>query len=312
MNDLEDEDISTLEDKEDNLVGQKDIVVSATEVLAPDDPVYRLRLFYSFETFLATYRDQTLVHGNMVFVPTRYGRDLAQVMGPIQRNVNQKLSNVVRIERVASEADLARAQANKIQEQQAFTVCKQKIENRKLDMKLVSVHFLLEESKILFFFTSDKRVDFRELVKDLVSVFKMRIELRQIGIRDESRIIGGMGVCGRGYCCHVVSDQLKPVSIKMAKDQSLSLNSAKISGPCGRLLCCLAYEYTFYCEQCKLIPPESSVIYYDGTVWKIIESNMISGKVKIACEDGRVLQIPISSLQKRDGRWYVIGYISSV
>ncbi|WP_461248179.1 regulatory iron-sulfur-containing complex subunit RicT, partial [Treponema sp. R6D11] len=137
-----------------------------------------------------------------------------------------------------------------------FDICFKKIENHKLEMKLVLVHYLLEEPKILFFFTADNRVDFRELVKDLVSVFKMRIELRQIGVRDEARVLGGLGVCGRGYCCHCVSDKLKPVSIKMAKDQKLSLNSVKISGPCGRLMCCLFYEYSFYSEQQRALPQE--------------------------------------------------------
>jgi cell fate regulator YaaT (PSP1 superfamily) len=307
IDDLDDENIFELED---NLPEQDDIIVVVDpEALAPDEPVYRLRLFYSFETFLATYKGKTLAHGDMVFVPTRYGRDLAQVIGPVQQRTCTGFSNVVHIERIASEADLARAQINKTQEKQAFALCKQKIIERKLDMKLVSVHFLLEESKILFFFTSDKRVDFRELVKDLVSVFKMRIELRQIGIRDESRIVGGLGVCGRGYCCHSISDQLSPVSIKMAKDQNLSLNSAKISGPCGRLLCCLAYEYPFYCEQRKVMPQESSTVYYKGSLWTVLEINVISGTVKISCDDGRQLHIPIKSFQKHDERWYIVGNI---
>ena len=121
-------------------------------------------------------------------------------------------------------------------------------------MKLVSAHYLLEEPKVLFYFSAESRVDFRELVKDLVSVFKIRIELRQIGVRDEARVTGGCGVCGRVLCCHGVTDKLVPVSIKMAKDQNLSLNSMKISGPCGRLLCCLAYEYGFYRDARRELP----------------------------------------------------------
>ncbi|MDR2151078.1 MAG: hypothetical protein LBO67_09810 [Spirochaetaceae bacterium] len=305
--DLEDENIFELED---NLPEQDDsIVVADPEVLAPDQPVYRLRLFYSFETFLATYKGNALAHGDMVFVPTRYGRDLAQVIGLVQPRACSRFSNVVRIERLASEADLAHAETNKVQEKQAFTLCRQKIIERKLDMKLVSVHFLLEEAKILFFFTSDKRIDFRELVKDLVVVFKMRIELRQIGIRDESRIVGGLGICGRGYCCHSISDQLSPVSIKMAKDQNLSLNSAKISGPCGRLLCCLAYEYPFYCEQRCVMPQESTTVYYQGNPWTVLEINVILGTVKIAGDSGRQLHLPLKSFEKRDERWYIVGNI---
>ena len=173
-------------------------------------------------------------------------------------------------------------------------------------MKLVSVHYLLEEPKILFFFTAENRVDFRELVKDLVGVFKTRIELRQIGVRDESRVIGGLGVCGRGFCCHMVSDKLKPVSIKMAKDQNLSLNSMKISGPCGRLLCCLAYEHCFYGEQRRLLPPEGCRFSYDGSQWKVLESNVILRLVKISSEDGRQIHLPASAFEKNDGHWSIV------
>ena len=142
-------------------------------------------------------------------------------------------------------------------------------------MKLISVHFLIEEPKALFFFSSETRVDFRELVKDLVYVFKMRIELRQIGVRDESRITGGLGVCGRPYCCHAISDKLPPVSIKMAKEQNLSLNSMKISGQCGRLLCCLSYEYGWYAEARKKLPNEGLHLAYDGVNFKITDGATI-------------------------------------
>lgn len=218
----------------------------STEPLDPALPVYRLRLPYSHETFQAVFSSEQLAVGTMVIVPTRYGKDIAQIIGIIENKGNLTSGEVVRIDRIASPEDLEKTQQNAEKEKEAFSVCREKILAHRLDMKLVSVHYLLEESKILFFFTAESRVDFRELVKDLVAIFKTRIELRQIGVRDESRIVGGLGVCGRGYCCHTVSDKLKPVSIKMAKDQNLSLNSMKISGPCGRLLCCLAYEYTFY------------------------------------------------------------------
>jgi cell fate regulator YaaT (PSP1 superfamily) len=201
--------------------------------------------------------------------------------------------------------DLDNANYNRKQEKEAFRICKEKVQAHKLDMKLVSVHFLLEESKVLFFFTSENRVDFRELVKDLVGIFKTRIELRQIGVRDESRVVGGLGVCGRAYCCHAVSDKLKPVSIKMAKDQNLSLNSMKISGPCGRLLCCLAYEHNFYNEQRRLIPPEGCRVSYDETLWKVIEVNVVMGTVKLSAEDGRQITLPSAKFEKTDGKWQI-------
>jgi cell fate regulator YaaT (PSP1 superfamily) len=244
----------------------------------------------------------------MVLVPTRYGRDLAQIISRIERNNTSTALlpvEIARIERLAGPEDLDKARHNHEQEKEAFNICKEKIALHKLEMKLVSVHYLLDEPKILFFFTAESRVDFRDLVKDMVSVFKTRIELRQIGVRDESRVVGGLGVCGRGYCCHTVSDKLKPVSIKMAKDQNLSLNSMKISGPCGRLLCCLAYEYNFYNEQRRIIPPEGCKILYDNTVWKVIDVNVVMGKIRLASEDGRMIQIPCIYFEKADNHWRI-------
>ncbi|MDR2742559.1 MAG: hypothetical protein LBB98_10450 [Treponema sp.] len=302
------EDISALEDAGEEDITQTDVIVTPAdnlEPLAPGTPVYRLRLSYSNETFLAAYPGEFLHCGRQVLVPTRYGKDMAQVIGPLPCPNLHGYSGIVRIERPASGEDLAKTAANKKLEDDAFRICKQKIEAHHLEMKLVSVHYLLEDSKILFFFTAESRVDFRELVKDLVGVFKTRIELRQIGVRDEARVVGGLGVCGRGYCCHTVSDKLKPVSIKMAKDQNLSLNSMKISGMCGRLLCCLAYEHTFYSEQRKLVPQEGCKINYDGSMWKVQEVNLVSGRVMLTCEDGRLLHIPGTQFEKIDNRWHI-------
>jgi cell fate regulator YaaT (PSP1 superfamily) len=301
-----DEDISALEDKpsEAELEETDLIVVAGDENLAPDTPVYRLRLSYSNETFLAAYKGELLGNRSWVLVPTRYGRDLAQIIGPVQRR-NSTFYEISRIERPASREDLEKSAHNRAQEKDAFRICKEKIEAHQLEMKLVSVHYLLEESKALFFFTAENRVDFRELVKDLVSVFKTRIELRQIGVRDESRVVGGLGVCGRAYCCHAVSDKLKPVSIKMAKDQNLSLNSMKISGPCGRLLCCLAYEHTFYSEQRRLIPQEGARINYEDTLWKVIEVNVVLGTVKMNAESGQQLILPSTQFEKVEGKWQI-------
>ncbi|GHV88050.1 hypothetical protein AGMMS50267_04100 [Spirochaetia bacterium] len=304
-----DEDIAALEDNPaEEAIEETAIIAESDEnilALAADTPIYRLRLPYANETFLAIYLGELLHCGRKVLVPTRYGKDLAQIIGPVQRKGSQVFSEVVRIERPASRDDLEKAAYNKHQEEHAFIVCKEKIDYFKLDMKLVSVHYLLEEPKIIFFFTAENRVDFRDLVKDLVGIFKMRIELRQIGVRDEARIVGGLGVCGRAYCCHAVSDKLKPVSIKMAKDQNLSLNSMKISGPCGRLLCCLSYEHIFYSEQRKLIPQEGNKVSYENTLWKVIEVNVVSGTVVISNEDGRQLHFPAAQFEKVVGRWQV-------
>ena len=216
-----------------------------------------------------------------------------------------KPSDVIQIDREASKDDIARADENKKREEEAFKVFKEKVEYHKLDMKLIAVHFLVDEPKALFFFSSDNRVDFRELVKDLVSVFKMRIELRQIGVRDEARITGGLGVCGRPFCCHGVSDKLRPVSIRMAKDQNLSLNSMKISGQCGRLLCCLSYEFDWYNEARKKLPSEGLRIYYDGTNFKITEVNPLTSMVKMLGEDGRLLEVNAKRFVKDGNRWKI-------
>ena len=303
MDYFEEEDISLLEDKPEEI--QTSVITSTENVsIAPDTPIYRLRLSYSHETFAAIYRGDALNPQSWVIVPTRYGKDLAQVLGSlICKNV--AASDIVWIERPAVREDLEKAERNRSLEEDAFAVCREKIENRKLEMKLVQVHYVLEDPRILFFFTAENRVDFRELVKDLVSVFKTRIELRQIGVRDEARVISGLGICGRGYCCHSVSDKLKPVSIKMAKEQNLSFNSMKISGPCGRLLCCLSYEHAFYSEQVRKMPQEGARVSHEKETWTVTEANIITGQVKLSNSDGRVAIIPAARFEKIDNHWQV-------
>jgi len=302
MSDFEEEDISLLEDRPEERETTS-VISQEIESLAPDTPIYRLRLSYSHETFLAIYREDTLAPGSMVIVPTRYGKDLAQVMGPVR--CRHDVSDIAWIERSASKEDIEKAENNHTLEEGAFKICKEKIEKHQLEMKLVKVHYLLDEPKILFFFTADNRVDFRELVKDLVSVFKTRIELRQIGVRDEARVVSGLGICGRGYCCHAVSDKIKPVSIKMAKDQNLSFNSMKISGPCGRLLCCLSYEYGFYCEQIRHVPQAGARVSYSNEIWTVTESNMVTGQVKMTNNDSRMVTIPAGNFENVENRWRV-------
>jgi len=302
--DIEEDDISSLE--EDRQV--HDIITgtpAGVEAIAPDTPIYRLRLLYSHETFLAVYREDNLTSNTMVIVPTRYGRDLAQVIGSVRGKL-PPVSEIAWIVRTATPEDLEKSRNNNKLEDDAFNICKKKILNHKLEMKLVLVHYLLEEPKILFFFTAENRVDFRELVKDLVSVFKMRIELRQIGARDEARVVGGLGVCGRGYCCHCVSDKLKPISIKMAKDQKLSLNSVKISGPCGKLLCCLFYEYGFYSEQQRNLPQEGVRVNLNNESWRVTEVNPIACQIKLTHDDGRKMTVPACKFERTDNVWKII------
>lgn len=297
--DIEDEvNLNSLEDN--------DTRDDSSERVNFDKPLFQLRLEYSSESLFAKPNDSlNLVPGDYVICNTRYGNDMVKYAGTAKKPVSVKASEIVNIDRKATKEDLARREEIKIKEKDAFKIFKEKVEVHKLDMKLITVHFLFEEQKALFFFTSDNRVDFRELVKDLVSVFKMRIELRQIGVRDEARIVGGLGVCGRPFCCHAVSDKLRPVSIKMAKEQNLSLNSMKISGQCGRLLCCLANEYDWYNETRKNLPSEGVHLYYDGTNFRITEVNPVTGMIKMSGEDGRLLEVNTKRFFKDNGKWKI-------
>jgi cell fate regulator YaaT (PSP1 superfamily) len=302
------EDISSLEDSP--TPEDLENPVPQTEPLAPGTPLYRLRLDYANENFIAGYRGDPLSPGDKVIVVTPYGRDMALVCGPLNCRCGQVSSrqgaSVPWIDRLAEPEELDRESRNREQENEALRICREKIETHGLEMKLVLVHIMVGESKIWFFYTAENRVDFRELVKDLVGIFKIRIQMHQIGVRDEAQVVGGLGVCGRCYCCHAAAGKLKPVSIKMVKDQNLSLNSMKISGPCGRRLCCLAYEYNFYNEQRRQIPQEGVRLSFDGTQGRVLEVKMILEKLKLAGDDCRVRSFPSSSFEKVDGHWRLV------
>lgn len=243
---------------------------------------------------------------SLVIAPTKYGRDLVIVLGVVRDLSVVNADELVLIERPATVDDYRRYLENLEHEKEAFERCRERIEAHNLPMKLVSAHTLLEDSKLLFYFTAESRVDFRDLVRDLVGIFHTRIELRQIGVRDEARVTGGCGVCGRVLCCHGLSDKLNPVSIKMAKDQNLSLNSLKISGPCGRLLCCLSYEHQFYRDARRELPNEGTRFVWDGTQFKVIEVNVLSNRVRLAGEDGRILDMNAGRLKYSEGHWTVM------
>lgn len=183
--------------------------------------------------------------------------------------------------RLASDEDLEVVENNKKKEKEAFEICLKKIAAHKLDMKLVDVEYTFDGSKVLFYFTSDGRVDFRELVKDLASVFRIRIELRQIGVRDESKMKGGLGICGRPFCCNSFLGDFQPVSIKMAKEQGLSLNPTKISGTCGRLMCCLKYEQNAYEHLLHVTPKVGAIVDTPQGKGTVVEVNLLKGILKI-------------------------------
>ncbi len=196
-----------------------------------------------------------------------------------ERTVVQPLKPVMR---AATADDKRRYENNKRLEKEALEICEKKIADHGLEMKLVDVEYTFDNNKLIFYFTADGRVDFRELVKDLATVFRTRIELRQIGIRDEAKLLGGLGICGRVFCCNSFLSDFAQVSIKMAKDQNISLNSAKISGTCGRLICCLKYENDIYEEEIKKTPPVDSIVRCaDGDEGVVIDTNPLAGLIKV-------------------------------
>ncbi len=183
--------------------------------------------------------------------------------------------------RKATEADLKKVEDNTRRQADAFAICEKKIAEHKLDMKLVDVEYTFDNNKILFYFTADGRVDFRSLVKDLASVFRTRIELRQIGVRDEAKMLGGLGICGKPFCCSTFLGEFQPVSIKMAKEQGLSLNPVKISGTCGRLMCCLKYEQKAYEDLLRTTPKNGALVSTPEGKGIVTEQNLLTGILKV-------------------------------
>ncbi|MCQ2450911.1 MAG: stage 0 sporulation family protein [Clostridia bacterium] len=232
--------------------------------------------------------------GQTVIVDTVSGNAMGTVCGPVKEVEDEKIvPPLKRVIRIANENDMKSAEENRKKEPKAFEICSQKILDHKLEMKLVDVEYSFDGGKITFFFTADGRVDFRELVKDLASHFHTRIELRQIGVRDEARMLGGLGICGYPYCCKQFLDDFQPVSIKMAKEQGLSLNPTKISGSCGRLMCCLKYEQDSYDYLMKITPSVGSTVMTDDGPAIVTDVNMITGNllVKPKDEDGIVFKV---------------------
>ena len=223
--------------------------------------------------------------GDYAIVETVRGMECGMVAKPNhgtnEDDIKKPLKKVIR---VATEEDVKNMLENKEKEKEAFKICEGKIEAHGLDMNLVDVEYTFDRSKLLFYFTSDGRVDFRELVKDLAGTFRTRIELRQIGVRDESRMVGGFGICGRPFCCNTFLNDFQPVSIKMAKEQGLSLNPTKISGTCGRLMCCLKYEQDTYEHLLRVTPKVGAIVDTPDGKGKVIENNLITGMLKVTLD----------------------------
>ncbi len=225
--------------------------------------------------------------GDHVIVETARGVEYGTVVGdPKEVEDDKVVAPLKPVLRVANQRDMEQEAANKVKEKEAFKICLEKIKKHKLEMKLIDAEYTFDNNKVLFYFTADGRIDFRELVKDLASVFKTRIELRQIGVRDETKILGGIGICGRPLCCHSHLSEFVPVSIKMAKEQNLSLNPTKISGVCGRLMCCLKHEEETYEYLNKKLPNVGDFVTTDdGLKGEVHSVNVLRQTVKVLVEE---------------------------
>ena len=256
---------------------------NATEVIG-------VRFKKAGKVYYFAAEDHTASRGEHAIVDTARGPEFGEVWLSNRLVPNEEIVPPLRpVLRIATKEDILHDEENHKKEKEAFRIAGEKILAHKLDMKLVEAQYTFDNSKLLFYFTSNGRVDFRELVKDLASVFRTRIELRQIGIRDEAKLIGGLGVCGRPLCCASFLSNFGQVSIKMAKEQNLSLNSSKISGNCGRLMCCLRYEQQAYEEETRLTPPVDSVVKTPDGVGTVCETAPLTGMLKVRLKENEGL-----------------------
>ena len=224
--------------------------------------------------------------GEKVIVETARGVECGEVVIPLREvDDSEVVAPLKKVMRKATEEDLQHVEENRQKAREAFGICLEKIQKHNLEMKLIDVEYTFDNNKILFYFTADGRVDFRELVKDLAAVFRTRIELRQIGVRDEAKMMGGLGICGRCLCCSCHLTEFQPVSIKMAKEQSLSLNPTKISGICGRLMCCLKYEHEAYEDLLRRIPKVNALVETPDGTGTVMYVSLLEEKVKVKLDN---------------------------
>ena len=244
-----------------------------------------------------------LNRGDTVIVETEHGLALGEVVRPpvVRDDAAEDTEHPLKkVFRLATEDDLKEAEQNTSLEREAFQLCLERITARSLEMNLVKVECLFDRSKMIFYFTADGRLDFRELVRDLVSRLRVRVEMRQIGVRHEAKLLGGLGSCGRELCCCTFLRDFEPVSVKMAKEQNLSLNPTKISGLCGRLMCCLTYEYETYRELKRKLPkPGKRLVLADGQEMKVLRQNVLESKVSLIGGDGQELVLTADELAQR-------------
>lgn len=233
--------------------------------------------------------------GDLVLVMTEFGPDVGKIIkGPREMGIEEIGTELKPIIKKLTDEDLKVHQENLRDAKEAFNVCAEKIKEHNLPMKLLHARYMFDRSRLVFFFSSETRVDFRELVKDLARIFKTRIELRQVGVRDELKFIGSLGLCGLPTCCSTFLREFDSITLKHAKCQQLMINTAKISGACRRLLCCLMYEYNFYEEELKGIPEEGETVLYNGKSYKVQSTDVFKKTVLVISEEGEMVYLPFS------------------
>lgn len=242
--------------------------------------------------------DLVIKVGDQVIVETSRGLEFGDVVvGPKEVSEDEVVLPLKKVLRIATKDDQAVVMANSEKEKEAFDICLRKIKEHGLPMKLIEVEYTFDVSKIIFYFTAEGRVDFRELVKDLAAIFRTRIELRQIGVRDEAKMLGGLGTCGRTLCCASFLGEFDPVSIRMAKDQNLSLNPSKISGICGRLMCCLRFENEAYERAREIVPAVGTKVKTKHGVGQVVANNLLKETVTVELENLEKLDFPVAEIK---------------
>jgi cell fate regulator YaaT (PSP1 superfamily) len=262
------------------------------------DKLILVRLRESGQTCFYNAMELSIREGDYVIVEHDRGLDYGQVTSTRSVPDAKYKQPIKKIVRLAKDSDIKQIEDNRAKSKEAFSTCLKKITERKLDMKLVQGEYSFDRSKIVFYFTAEGRVDFRELVKDLAKIFKARIELRQIGVRDEARLFGGFGPCGRELCCARFLRDFEPVTIKMAKEEGLPLNPPKISGICGRLMCCLYFEYETYKNLAKGLPHEGERIQVAAGKGKVISVNVFKRSATVELEDGTIVEVSYKDKEK--------------
>lgn len=270
------------------------------------DEVITVRFHNESRAYTFDPKDYRFSRGDKVIVETARGIALGEVADGNRPATGEDSKRDIRpVLRPASDDDLERGRKNAEREKEAAEVCREKIKQHHLAMNLVDVESLFDGSKLMFYFTAGERVDFRALVKDLAARFRVRIEMRQVGVRDEARIIGGLGICGQPFCCSRFTANFQPVSIKMAKEQGLSLNPSKISGNCGRLMCCLQYEQDSYAKLLEITPKTGSAVMTESGEGIVTDCNLISGMLKVKLKSNEIAPIEVHRdkvTPLRDGR----------